>query len=73
MKPDFSTENNVKNLQEAERLFHTTITVEVLGHLVTKGINEEQPKVAIRENIVDIAINREKTWTEKEIKAQKIW
>jgi len=73
LKSDFSAENNVKNLQENERLFHTTMTIEVLGHLVTRGPNEEQPKVVTRENIVDIKINREYSISDEDVKKLKIW
>jgi len=59
MKSDYSVENNVNKLGDEARMFHTKITVEVLGHLVGKGANQDQPKVVMRENIVEVKINRE--------------
>ncbi len=75
LKSDLSVENNNKNIQQEERMFKTTITVEVLAHLVGKGANEEQPKVVIRENIVETKIAREYIWTEKTLpdNIKKIW
>ena len=70
LKSDFSTENNGKKLQEDERGFHSTITIEVLAHLVGAGVNQEQPNVIIRENIVEIKINKERSWTEREFAAR---
>lgn len=55
----FSLKNNGADLQESERLFNTQLTIRVLAHLVGKGINDERPKVSVRENIVEVKIPRE--------------
>jgi hypothetical protein len=55
----FSLKNNGADLQENERLFNTQLTIRVLAHLVGKGVNDEKPKVSVRENIVEVKIPRE--------------
>lgn len=59
MQPNFSMKNNVADLQDKERLFNTQINVQVLGHLLGKGKNDERPKTSVRENIVEVKIPRE--------------
>lgn len=59
-KPEFSTENNGDNLDDQQRLFITRIQVEVLGKLVGEGPNRKQPQVAVRQNIVEVKIPRER-------------
>ena len=73
MKSDYSSENNISKLGDEARMFHTKITIEVLGHLVGKGVNQDQPKVVIRENIVEIKIGKERTWTDDELKLKKFF
>lgn len=46
---NFKTKNTVSDLKENERMFETTITIECLGHIVGKGLNDPQPKVAFHE------------------------
>lgn len=60
VQQDFSQNNNVSDLGEEERLFHTTIEVKVLGYLVGQNDNQNQPKIVIRENQVDVKIPRER-------------
>lgn len=59
-KPEFATENNGDNLDDQQRLFVTKIQVEVLGKLVGEGKNRKQPHVAVRQNIVEVKIPRER-------------
>jgi len=59
-QPDFSSENNGSNLDNEQRLFITKIQVEVLGKLVGEGLNRKQPFVAVRQNIVEVKIPRER-------------
>lgn len=59
-KSDFSTENNGADLNDQQRLFVTRIQVEVLGKLVGEGANRKKPEVAIRQNIVEVKIPRER-------------
>lgn len=56
---NLSLKNNASDLQDAERLFNTQVTVRVLAHLVGMGANDEKPKVSVRENIVEVKIPRE--------------
>jgi len=51
---------NLENLAEEERMFETKIQVKVLGYLVGDGINNERPKVTIRENRVKLRLTRER-------------
>ena len=56
---NFSHENNASKLGSEERKFESTFSVRVLGHLIGAGPNDEQPKVVVRENAVEIKIPRE--------------
>lgn len=60
IQQDFSQANNVSDLGEEERLFHTSIDIVVLGYLVGQNNNQNQPKNAVRENPVEIKIPRER-------------
>jgi hypothetical protein len=60
IQQDYSQNNNVADLGEEERLFHTTIEVRVLGYLIGQNDNQNQPKIVIRENQVDVKIPRER-------------
>lgn len=71
MQTNYATNNNVSNLNDQSRMFSTKMTIEVLGHLVGKGVNQDQPKVVIRENIVEVKIPREYVWTEENSKHKK--
>lgn len=59
MDGTFSQKNNLADLQENERLFNTQINIKVLSHLVGKANNDEKPKIAVRESIVDVKIPKE--------------
>ena len=56
---DFSQNNNVANLGDNERIFETKIEVRILGYLIGAGVNEDRPKISIRENFVEVKIPRE--------------
>ena len=56
---DFAQNNNASNLGDDERVFETKIDIRILGYLVGAGKNEERPKIAIRENIVEVRFPRE--------------
>jgi len=60
LEGDFSLDNNVSNLGDEERRYKTTINLKILGYLLGGGKNEERPKVAIRENYVEVKIPRER-------------
>lgn len=60
VQEDYSQDNNISDLGEEERLFHTSIEIKVLGYLVGQNDNQNQPKIVIRENQVDVKIPRER-------------
>lgn len=70
---NFVQKNNVSELQENERLFNTQINIKVLSHLVGKGYNEERPKIAVRENIVEVKLPREYVIFDEDIDKLKKW
>ncbi len=57
---DFSQENSVSSLDEGERYYITNIKIDVLGHVVGDGPNQETPKVVVRESAVEVKIQRER-------------
>jgi hypothetical protein len=58
---------NLESLSEEERMFETKIQIKVLGYLVGDGINNERPKVTIRENRVKLRLTRERVITGDEV------
>jgi len=59
IQPEFSQNNNVANLDEEMRMFRTDITIQVLGHLVGEGENDDRPIVRVQENAVEVSFPRE--------------
>ena len=59
-KQEYETDNNGADLSDQQRLFITKIQVEVLGKLIGEGPNRKQPHVAVRQNIVEVKIPRER-------------
>ena len=64
---DFTHNNNISSFSNEERKFETKITIDVLGHLIGAGVNEDQPQFAIRENAVDFKMPRERIMTKDEV------
>lgn len=60
IKGDFNFTNNANNLSEERKTYGATITVEVKGYLIGQDKNQQNPKVVIRENIVEVKLPREK-------------
>jgi len=60
IQQDFSQENNVSSLESDERMYQTKVEIKVLGYLIGEGKNQEQPKIVIRENAVEVKIPRER-------------
>jgi hypothetical protein len=58
---NFSQKNNISAMDNEERRFETQIDIKVLGYLVGEGANEDRPRISIRENAVEIKIQRERT------------
>jgi hypothetical protein len=56
----FENKSNVNSMGNEERKFESLVTIKVLAHLIGKGPNQEQPKIVIRENAVDVKMSREK-------------
>ena len=57
---NFSYNNNFNDLGEQLRTFSTDISFRVLGYLMGEGPNDEQPKISIVENAVEVKIPRER-------------
>jgi hypothetical protein len=60
IKGDFAFNNNANNLAEERKTYGATITVEVNGYLIGQDKNQQNPKVVIRENAVEVKIPRER-------------
>jgi len=60
IQQEFSQENNTASLNADERMYQTKIDVKVLGYLIGSDKNQEQPKVVIRENTVEVKMPRER-------------
>lgn len=55
----YTIEHNGDKLEQEERMFKTSIKLNVIGHLVGAGENEKDAKVFYRENAVEVKIPRE--------------
>ena len=60
IQQDFSTEGNVSDLGEDARFYETKVNIKVLGYLIGKGNNDDQPHIVKRENAVEVKIPRER-------------
>jgi hypothetical protein len=59
--PALNNESNNEALETDERLFKSTITIKVLGHLIGADQNQKTPNVVIRESAAEVVIGRERT------------
>ena len=59
----FSPTSNASGLGNEEKTYQTDIQIKVLGYLIGKDKNQEQPKIVIRENSVDVKFPRERVMT----------
>ena len=57
---DFGLESTVQDISEEERMYQSNISLRVLGHIIGEGKNQEQPKIVVRENPVQIRFLRER-------------
>lgn len=55
---DFSLENTVTDMQ-GERTYQSSIQLRVLAPIIGDGVNQETPKYAVRESVVEVKIARE--------------
>lgn len=60
IQQDFAQENNLSSMDINERSYQTKVDIKVLGYLMGEGDNSDTPKVVIRENPVEIVIQRER-------------
>lgn len=60
IQSDFALENTVSEM-ESERRYETVVDMKVIAPLTGDGPNQETPKYAIRETVVDVKIARERT------------
>ena len=60
IQPDFTQNNNVSSLDVEHRMYETVIDIKTLGYVIGEDKNQEQPKVVIRENAVEVKIPRER-------------
>jgi len=58
---EFSSDSNVEDMGEDERMYESQISIRVLAYLVGEGPNQDKPSVVTRENAVEIKIPRERT------------
>jgi hypothetical protein len=64
--PDFGNESNNAALNTDERLFKSTVTMKVLGHIIGSDKNQETPTVAVVESAAEVVIGRERTVVQDE-------
>ena len=60
IQQSFTQNNNLANMGEEERSFHTKVEIKVLGYLNGEGINDPKPKITTKENLVELRISRER-------------
>ena len=60
MQPDFSLDSNVADLTDEERRYKTDFEIKVLGYLIGNGKNENNPKITLKENVVEFKLGRER-------------
>tara|TARA_R100001591_G_scaffold117458_1_gene136959 strand:+ start:805 stop:1725 length:921 start_codon:yes stop_codon:yes gene_type:complete len=56
----FTNDNNAAKLDEEERIFNSTISIDVLGYLIGGNDNENSNLAKSYENIVDVKVSRER-------------
>ena len=59
MNGDFTQENNYSSLNEERKVYGSKINLEVLGKLIGSDVNQDRPKIVIRENAVEFKFPRE--------------
>ena len=59
MDADFGQQNNIGNLGEERRQYISAINIKTLGYIIGAGKNQATPKLAPRENAVELKIPRE--------------
>jgi len=59
LQGDLSMDSNATNLGEDKRYYVNNLSIKILGYLIGEGKNDPRPKVAVRENAVEVKIPRE--------------
>ena len=57
---DINLENNISSMEEEHRKYKTKIDIKTLGYIIGEDKNQEQPKIVIRENAVEVKFPRER-------------
>ncbi len=60
ISPDYAIADNKTALDTDERLFKTTITINVLGHLIGAAENQKTPNVVKNQSAAKVSIRRER-------------
>ena len=60
IQPSFAQQNNISAMETENRRYETKIDIKALGYIIGEGKNQEQPKMVIRENAVEVKLPREK-------------
>jgi hypothetical protein len=73
VEQDFANESNNAALGTDERVFKSTVTIKVLGHIIGSDKNQNTPNVAVVESAAEVTIGRERSVTEDkpEFQAQR--
>ena len=71
IQSDYTFNNNLRSFSNEERKFETSIKIEVLGYVYGSGENQDQPKAVIRENAVEVKIQRERVISQVEPERKK--
>ena len=60
IQSSFAQENNVSAMETDYRKYETKVDIKTLGYIVGEGKNQEQPKMVVRENAVEVKLPRER-------------
>jgi hypothetical protein len=66
IEPNIEVKNNINSMEEEERRFISTISIRVLGNIISDGVNEKDSVIKTYENAVEIKIPRENIILAKE-------
>jgi hypothetical protein len=57
----YTANNDLTQLGDETRVYETDVSIKVLGYLIGADKNQKQPNVVVRENAVEIRVQRERT------------
>ena len=57
---NFGQANNTSNIGDSEKVYQSNLTFRVQGYILGADKNDSMPKVVVRENQVDVVVNRER-------------